>query len=108
MRLKTRPWKGFSELVEGEFLQAVVDGDHAGAPGADPFDPANTFTPDPETNELKFSQPLAGECAKCRGDRQVGNLTPCHQDRAAGLPQESPVRLQIPFHGIEDKVAHSP
>lgn len=50
--LKTRPWNGFSALVEGEFLQAVVDDYHAGAPGADPFDPANTLIPDPETNEL--------------------------------------------------------
>jgi hypothetical protein len=50
--LKTRAWNGFSALVEGEFLQALVDDYHAGAPGADPFDPANTLIPDPETNEL--------------------------------------------------------
>lgn len=50
--LKTKSWIGFSALVEGEFLQALVDDYHAGAPGADPFDPANTLIPDPETNEL--------------------------------------------------------
>ncbi len=50
--LKTRAWNGFSALAEGEFLQALVDNYHAGAPGADPFDFANTLIPDPETNEL--------------------------------------------------------
>jgi hypothetical protein len=50
--LKTAAWHGFSALVEGEFLQAAVDDYHGGAPGADPFDPANALVPDPETNEL--------------------------------------------------------
>ncbi len=50
--LKTTAWNGFSALVEGEFSQAVIDDYHGGAPGADPFDPANSLIADPETNEL--------------------------------------------------------
>ncbi len=50
--LKTIAWNGFSALVEGEFSQAAVDDYNGGAPGADPFDPANSPILDPETNEL--------------------------------------------------------
>jgi hypothetical protein len=50
--LKTMAWNGFSAFIEGEFSQAAVDDYHAGAPGADPFDPANSPILDPETNEL--------------------------------------------------------
>ena len=50
--LKTMAWNGFSALIEGEFSQAVIDDYHGGAPGAEPFDPANTLIADPETNEL--------------------------------------------------------
>lgn len=50
--LKTMAWNGFSALVEGEFSQAVVDDYNGGAPGADPFDAANSPIFDPETNEL--------------------------------------------------------
>jgi hypothetical protein len=50
--LKTKDWYGFSAFVEGEFTQAVVDDYHGGAPGVDPFDPANSTIPDPENNEL--------------------------------------------------------
>lgn len=50
--LKTMAWNGFSALIEGEFSQAAVDDYNGGAPGADPFDPANTLIADPETNEL--------------------------------------------------------
>jgi hypothetical protein len=50
--LKTTAWNGFSALIEGEFSQAAIDDYHGGAPGADPFDPANSLVPDPETNEL--------------------------------------------------------
>jgi hypothetical protein len=50
--LKTMAWNGFSALVEGEFSQAAVDDYNGGAPGADPFDPANTLIADPQTNEL--------------------------------------------------------
>lgn len=50
--LKTMAWNGFSGLVEGEFSQAAVDDYNGGAPGADPFDPANSPILDPETNEL--------------------------------------------------------
>lgn len=50
--LKTIAWNGFSALVEGEFSQAAVDDYNSGAPGADPFDPANSPILDPETNEL--------------------------------------------------------
>jgi hypothetical protein len=50
--LKTASWNGFSGFVEGEFSQAAVDDYHGGAPGADPFDPANTVIADPETNEM--------------------------------------------------------
>lgn len=50
--LKTIAWNGFSALIEGEFSQAAVDDYHGGAPGADPFDPANSLIADPETNEL--------------------------------------------------------
>jgi hypothetical protein len=50
--LKTTAWNGFSALVEGEFSQAAVDDYNGGAPGADPFDPANSPILDPETNEL--------------------------------------------------------
>jgi hypothetical protein len=49
---KTMEWHGFSALVEGEFSQAAVDDFNGGAPGADPFDPANSPIFDPETNEL--------------------------------------------------------
>lgn len=49
---KTMAWNGFSALVEGEFSQAAVDDYHGGAPGADPFDPANSPIFDPETHEL--------------------------------------------------------
>jgi hypothetical protein len=45
-------WNGFSAFIEGEFSQAVVDDYNGGAPGADPFDPANSPIFDPETNEL--------------------------------------------------------
>jgi hypothetical protein len=50
--LKTTAWNGFSALIEGEFSQAAVDDYNGGAPGADPFDPANSPVLDPETNEL--------------------------------------------------------
>ncbi len=50
--LKTTAWSGFSALIEGEFSQAAVDDYHGGAPGADPFDPADSLIADPETNEL--------------------------------------------------------
>ncbi len=50
--LKTMAWNGFSAFIEGEFSQAVVDDYNAGAPGADPFDRANSPILDPETNEL--------------------------------------------------------
>jgi hypothetical protein len=50
--LKTIAWNGFSALVEGEFSQAAVDDYNGGAPGADPFDAANSPIFDPETNEL--------------------------------------------------------
>ena len=50
--LKTMAWNGLSALVEGEFSQAAVDDYNGGAPGADPFDPANSPILDPETNEL--------------------------------------------------------
>lgn len=50
--LKIKAWNGFSALVEGEFSQAAVDDYNGGAPGAEPFDPANTLIADPETNEL--------------------------------------------------------
>ncbi len=52
LSLKTTAWHGFSVLIEGEFSQAAVDDYHGGAPGADPFDPANSLIPDPETSEL--------------------------------------------------------
>lgn len=50
--LETKPWSGFSALIEGEFSQAVVDNYHGGALGADPFDPSRSLIADPETNEL--------------------------------------------------------
>jgi hypothetical protein len=50
--LKTAARNGFSALVEGEFSQAAIDDYHGGAPGADPFDAANSIIADPETNEL--------------------------------------------------------
>lgn len=50
--LKTRAWNGFSAFIEGEFSQAAIDDFHGGAPGATPFDPANSVIADPETNEL--------------------------------------------------------
>jgi hypothetical protein len=49
---KTKAWGGFSLLAEGEFTQALVDDYHGGAPGADPFDPANSVVADPENAEL--------------------------------------------------------
>lgn len=49
---ETKAWNGISLLVEGEFLQALVDDYHAGAPGADPFDPSKTLIADPENYEL--------------------------------------------------------
>ena len=51
--VKTMAWNGFSALIEGEFSQAAIDDYNGGAPGADPFDPANSVIADPETNELK-------------------------------------------------------
>lgn len=50
--LKTQAWNGFSAFVEGEFSQAAIDDYHGFAPGADPFDAANSVIADPETNEL--------------------------------------------------------
>lgn len=50
--LKTMAWNGFSAFVEGEFSQAAADDYNGGAPGANPFDKANTAIFDPETNEL--------------------------------------------------------
>jgi len=50
--LKTTAWNGFSALIEGEFSQAAVDDFNGGAPGASPFDPANSLIADPQTNEL--------------------------------------------------------
>jgi hypothetical protein len=50
--LRTAAWNGFSALIEGEFSQAAIDDFHGGAPGADPFDTANSIITDPETNEL--------------------------------------------------------
>lgn len=50
--LKTKEWFGFSALVEGEFTQAIIDDYNGGAPGVDPFDPANSTIPDPENAEL--------------------------------------------------------
>lgn len=51
--LKTMAWNGFSALIEGEFSQAAIDDYNGGAgPLAEPFDPANSWIFDPETNEL--------------------------------------------------------
>ncbi len=50
--LKTRPWHGFSALAEGEFTGAAIDDYHGGAPGARPFDPANSLIADPQNAEL--------------------------------------------------------
>lgn len=50
--LKTMAWNGLSAFVEGEFSQAAIDDFNGGAPGADPFDPANSPILDPQTNEL--------------------------------------------------------
>ena len=50
--LKTKEFYGFSALVEGEFTQAIIDDYHGGAPGVDPFDPANSTIPDPKNEEL--------------------------------------------------------
>jgi hypothetical protein len=50
--LKTMAWNGFSALIEGEFSQAAAGDYNGGAPGADPFDPAESPILDPETNEL--------------------------------------------------------
>lgn len=50
--LATPEWHGWSGFVEGEFTRALVDDYHGGAPGARPFDPANTPIFDPETTEL--------------------------------------------------------
>lgn len=56
--LKTQEWNGFSAVVEGEFTQAIID-DYSGGPGktvntagVTPFVKNNSFTFDPETNEL--------------------------------------------------------
>lgn len=56
--LKTAAWNGFSAVIEGEFTQAILD-DYSGGPGktvntagVDPFVRNNSFTFDPETNEL--------------------------------------------------------
>ncbi|MEO8617004.1 MAG: hypothetical protein ABI600_17825 [Luteolibacter sp.] len=50
--LKTGEWHGFSALAEGEFTGALVDDYNGGAPGADPFDPANSVIADPQNAEL--------------------------------------------------------
>lgn len=50
--LKTAEWNGFSAMVEGEFTGALVDDYHGGAPGVNPFDPANSLVADPENAEL--------------------------------------------------------
>lgn len=69
--LQTAAWNGFSALVEGEFSQAVVDDYHGGAPGADPFDPANSPILDPETNELNQAYlQYEGFDTTVRGGRQ--------------------------------------
>ncbi len=55
---KTAAWNGLSFLAEGEFTQALID-DYSAGPGkivntagVDPFVRNNSFTFDPETNEL--------------------------------------------------------
>lgn len=50
--LKTIEWNGFSALAEGEFTGAAIDDYDGGAPGADPFDPANSLVADPQNAEL--------------------------------------------------------
>lgn len=50
--LKTADWHGFSALVEGEFTGAAIDDYNGGAPGAHPFDPANSLVADPQNAEL--------------------------------------------------------
>lgn len=50
--LKTAAWHGFSALVEGEFTGALVDDYNGSAPGADPFDTANSVIADPQNYEL--------------------------------------------------------
>ncbi|OYV07467.1 MAG: hypothetical protein CFE26_00840 [Verrucomicrobiales bacterium VVV1] len=55
---KTSAWNGLSFVAEGEFSQALID-DYSSGPGkavntagVDPFVKNNSFTFDPETNEL--------------------------------------------------------
>lgn len=51
--VKTKEWNGFSALVEGEFTQAIIDDYNSGAGKfATPFDPKQTVSLDPETQEL--------------------------------------------------------
>lgn len=69
--LESVAWNGFSILLEGEFSQAAVDDYHGGAPGADPFDPANSLIADPETNELNRAYlQYEGFCTVVRAGRQ--------------------------------------
>ncbi len=49
---ETKAWEGLSALVEGEFLQALGDDYHGGAPGAFPFKPTRSLIADPQTAEL--------------------------------------------------------
>src|SRR5690606_15693377 len=48
---KTCDWHGFSFLVEGEFVQSVIDDYNAGG-GANPIDAANSPINDPRNHEL--------------------------------------------------------
>ncbi len=51
--VKTKEWNGFSALAEGEFTQAIIDDYNSGAGKfATPFDPKQTVSLDPETQEL--------------------------------------------------------
>ncbi len=50
--LKTAEWHGFSALAEGEFTGVLIDDYNGGAPGTDPFDPANSVVADPQNVEL--------------------------------------------------------
>lgn len=51
--VKTIEWNGFSALLEGEFTQAIVDDYNSGAGKfATPFNPSQTVSLDPETQEL--------------------------------------------------------
>lgn len=71
--LKTRDWHGLSAFIEGSFTQAFINDYHGGAPGARPFDPANTTIADPESNQLNqlFLRYTAGETAVKVGRQRI-------------------------------------